>query len=351
MYHIKPVVLISDGDIVHTDNMYKIGVSSQPVSIPDAADPTDQFASFLVNSSGARSKLGQALEAMGRHQGDEPEGSYQRAEKQTFRAVPHTEEFNEMNLDKYVIRKMGPVSKLGKYLHSQQESENHSHQDLGFLYRLKELERVLDSFLVPMGLVKSSEHVPSSLLANTKVSKPPIQPTKHIENPITAPISSFMTNLVSPCASTSMGHIDDNAKLVHRLKELDEVLDGLLVPMGLVKSGKHASSSQLMVSKVLESPTQPSKRDAEPVATPFTVPMTNMVSPCASPSETHIDDDAKVVNRLKGLDRVLDGLLGPMGLVNTSEHAPPSQIMDSKVLEPPTQPAKHVEEPATTSIP
>ncbi|KAL5966686.1 hypothetical protein TSMEX_005584, partial [Taenia solium] len=293
MYHIKPVVLISDGDIVHTDNMYKIGVSNRPVSMANAADLTDQFASFLVNSSGARSKLGQALETMGRHQGDKPEGSYQRAEKQIFRAVPHTEESNEMNLDKYIIRKMGPVSKLGKYLHSQQESENHSHQDLNLLYRLKELERVLDSFLVPMGLVKSSEHVPSSLFANTKVPKPTIQPTKHIENLITPPIPSFMTNLVSPCASTSMSHIDDNAKLVHRLKELDEVLDGLLVPMGLIKSSEHASSSQLMDSKVLESPTQPSKRDAEPVATPITVPMTNIVSPRASPSETHIDDDAK----------------------------------------------------------
>ncbi|KAL5111488.1 hypothetical protein TcWFU_001970 [Taenia crassiceps] len=221
---------------------------------------------------------------MRRHQGDKTERSDQRAGEHTFKTASQTEISNEMNLDKYIIRKMGPVSKLGKFLHSQQKIENHSDQDLKLFHRLEEMERVLDSFLVPMGLVGSSGHVSPSLLTATKILKPTVEPGSHIENQATAPVSSFMTNSVSSSASPSGSHIDDgDAKLVHRLKGLNRVLDALLGAMGIVNAGEYVSSSKFLDSKGPGRSIQQTRHAEQPVTTLVSAPVANLVPFVTSP--------------------------------------------------------------------
>ncbi|EUB61871.1 hypothetical protein ECG_02030 [Echinococcus granulosus] len=346
MYRINPVVEDTDDDIVHTDNMYKMSVAGQPIPTASTTGPTDQFSRFLVNKSGARSKLGQALETMGQQQGCKHVESDQRAEKQTSKAALNTEVSNEMNLDKYIVRKVAPVSKLGKHLQSQQEGENRSDHDLEFLHRLKEMEQMLDGFLVPMGLVKSSDHISSSLLTDSKVPEPPAQPTKRVEKPTTAPISTLMTNSIPSPAPPPGGHTGDCSRVVHPLHGLDQVLDSLFAPMSPVKSGEHASSSLLGGSKVAEPPAQPTKHVENPTAAPTSAPSTNLVPSLTSPSGVQIDDDPKLIHRLKEMEQLLDGFLVPMGLVKSGEHAS-FLLTGSKVPEPPAQPAERIEKPTS----
>ncbi|VDM35647.1 unnamed protein product [Hydatigera taeniaeformis] len=340
MYHVKPVVVDTDCDIVHTDNMYKASVVEQLTPTASGGNPPDKLACYFTNKSGARSKLGQVLDSGAQQQEHKSEGFNQTAEEDTFKAAVNTERPNEMKLDRYIIRKVAPASKLGKCLHSQRESGSPSDQHSGLLHRLKQMERVLDSLLFPMGLVKSSLHVSS-------LPKPTVQPSKHVEKPNNVLVSLPISDSVSSCASS---HMDADTKLLHRLKVLDKELDSLLVPMGITEPCTHVSPANLIVSKGSEPSAQPTDHGKKPNTAPISVPVIGLTSSCASSSKSHTDYDTMLVHRLEGLDRVLDGLLVPMGLVKSTEHVPPSKLIGGRILEPSTQLTKYVQKPAIALI-
>ncbi|KAL5112568.1 hypothetical protein TcWFU_007696 [Taenia crassiceps] len=284
---------------------------------------------------------------MGHQQGNNSRRFYRRAGKQTFRAVPRT----EMDLEEHIIRKMSPIRRTGKY-HSRQKREGVSDQDLNFLHRLEEIERVLDRHQFPMGLGRTRGRVSSPLFTNTKVLKPTTQPADYNKNPIFALLSPFVASMLSSRSLPFMSYVtDDDPKLAHCLMGLERILDALHGTVGPVSSSEHIPSSQPTDSKVMELTTQRVKDVEEPPITPIPIPVTSLESPCAPSFMSCIGDDAKMDHGLKELERILDALHGTVGPVSSSEHIPSSQPTDSKVMELTTQRVKDVEEPPITPIP
>lgn len=152
MYKIDPIITFKEGNFVHTERMYKL----EPVFSPNFRDSSSQSGNsldkFIVNKSKAQSKLGLALEALKSPKGNQKVSQVQSEQQVDFESVSQVEPTNEMLLDKYIVRKTGPVSKLGKHLHNASKQDNVSP---ALVSRLHELERMIDAYLSPMSLDKS----------------------------------------------------------------------------------------------------------------------------------------------------------------------------------------------------
>ena len=255
MYPIKPHIGGTEDFIRHTDNMYKIKNHMSVLSSEPTSNSGNQLDNYIVNKSGARSKLGQALEAKKHEQGSKSEKPKHETEKVRFKVIPPEVTRNEMRLDRFIIRKRAPVSKLGKFICSNQGKECHSTSDSKLLHRLEELEQSLDFLLVPMGLIKSSKHVSPSLFEISGVAHFPshLKGKQHSSDPV----ASSGLNKHLEVSKVPEPHPDSDPKLIHRLEEFEQSLDSLLVPMGLIDSSKHLSSSLLGTSKVADSHAQP----------------------------------------------------------------------------------------------
>uniref|UniRef100_A0A5K3EVE4 Thioredoxin_16 domain-containing protein n=1 Tax=Mesocestoides corti TaxID=53468 RepID=A0A5K3EVE4_MESCO len=210
MYRLNPVVNESYSDISHTDSMYRCTLPSQPSSTegtasePAGACSLNSLDKFIVNESGARSKLGQAIQARKKEQ-NKPSSAADNISCNTTFKTPQSKPGNEMLLDRYIIRKTAPVSKLGKHLQSQKEGPKESPEDLRLKHRLEELEQRLDAFLVPMGLVESSPHVAPFVFSEgdgTNTSTGPSQnPARSAEHSVL--VSSTGRSQPNHCAVSS----------------------------------------------------------------------------------------------------------------------------------------------------
>nr|CDS28784.1 expressed protein [Hymenolepis microstoma] len=125
---------------------------------------------FIAKKSAAQSKLGQALDVIKCGKIDQAAIKVQPEQQVDFESVSQVEPTNEMLLDKYIVRKTAPVSKLGKHLHNACKKEN---VDPTLLHRLHELERMIDAYLVPMPFDKSTTTVPRAKSLASTSEKPP----------------------------------------------------------------------------------------------------------------------------------------------------------------------------------
>lgn len=158
MYHQKPVVAFEEGDFVHTDSMYHMTPMCSLKCDGARIKQTNELDAFFVHNASARSKLGQALKAKKRPS----------QKQQKFKSPSSSEPVNEMHLDKYIVRKTAPVSKLGKHLLNRNRQKDCNST---LLHRLQDLERKIDAYLIPMSLIESNRSKSATIKPQTKPVK------------------------------------------------------------------------------------------------------------------------------------------------------------------------------------
>ncbi|VDN97699.1 unnamed protein product [Rodentolepis nana] len=177
MYKVDPIVTYKEEDFVHTERMYKLEPIFPRKVVVSSAKHENSLDKFIPKNSAAQSRLGQALEAMKSGKIDEATIHPQPEQQVHFESASQVESANEMLLDKYIVRKTAPVSKLGKHLHNASKKED---VDSTLLHRLHELERMIDAYLAPMPFDKSTITIPSTKSLASAAEKPP-KPA-HIDN-------------------------------------------------------------------------------------------------------------------------------------------------------------------------
>ncbi|KAM3185132.1 hypothetical protein ACTXT7_007007 [Hymenolepis weldensis] len=157
MYKIDPIITFKEENFAHTERMYKLDPVFSLNFSGSSSKSGSSLDKFMVKKSKAQSKLGLALEDLKSQKGNQKASQVQSEQQVDFESVSQVEPTNEMLLDKYIVRKTGPVSKLGKHLHNVSKQDN---VRLALVNRLHELERMIDAYLSPMSLDKS---VPSTV--------------------------------------------------------------------------------------------------------------------------------------------------------------------------------------------